>query len=278
METVVVGLDTAGLDPAPLQWAVDYCGITDAALVGVVGHVAEQAEVPPEWYEDERAELRAQATKTVDAAAPAVDHRVDVRDGDPREELLEAAEDFEADLVVVGVHGSGGFHHLGLGSVAHHLSRHLRVPLVVVPGTSDPIENRPVIVGLDGSPGDVATLEWSLKLARAAGGSVCAVYASDPWAMSYPHPDGATVSDQARDRVKAHVAGLAASGAEIEMIVDVDDPVDALTRVADAREAAVVVVGRKGVGHLRGLLVGRVPSALPFTSHRPVAIVPRAVA
>lgn len=95
-------------------------------------------------------------------------------------------------------------------------------------------------------------------------------------AMSFPHPDGATPADQARDLVEAQVADHAVRGLEISTMVEIDDPLQALTRVADEEDAAAVVVGRKGAGHLRGLLLGRVPSALPFDAHRAVAIVPRA--
>ncbi len=131
------------------------------------------------------------------------------------------------------------------------------------------------MVGLDGSPGDVVTLDWAAALAQAAEGSVCAVYASDPMAMSYPHPPGATIADQLEMVVRGHVGEVAASGVDITMVVEVDHPVTALTRVAQRRGASVVVVGRKGVGHVRGVLLGRVPAQLPFHAGRPVAIVPR---
>lgn len=275
METVVVGLDMSSHDAVSLRWAAEYCGVMGSELVGVVAYEPSQAETSPEWYDEHVADVRKQTESAMDATASAVPHRVDVRFGDPCSVIPSAASDVGAAVAVVGAHGTGGYHHLGLGTVAHHLARHLLIPLAVVAGPLTPLRHKPVVVGLDGSPGDVTTLEWAVRLAEAVDGRVCAVYASDPMASSYPHPYGATVADQAEEGVKSQVARVAGRRVDIATVVEIDEPVPTLARVADAQDASVVVVGRKGAGHLRGLLLGRVPSALPFAAHRPVVIVPR---
>lgn len=54
------------------------------------------------------------------------DLRVDtiVREGDPGPEIIQEAETWPADLIVVGSHGHGGLKRLLLGSVAHHVVNH----------------------------------------------------------------------------------------------------------------------------------------------------------
>jgi nucleotide-binding universal stress UspA family protein len=56
-----------------------------------------------------------------------------VATGDVAEELVRASRD--ADLLVVGSRGSGGFAKLLMGSVSSQVTHHAASPVVVVPGT-----------------------------------------------------------------------------------------------------------------------------------------------
>lgn len=47
-----------------------------------------------------------------------------VREGDPGTEIIQEAESWPADLVVVGSHGHQGLKRLLLGSVAHYVTNH----------------------------------------------------------------------------------------------------------------------------------------------------------
>ena len=51
--------------------------------------------------------------------------------GIPSQELLIAAKD--ADMLVVGSRGAGGFARLMLGSVSSQVTHHARCPVVIVP-------------------------------------------------------------------------------------------------------------------------------------------------
>ncbi|MFQ5537780.1 MAG: universal stress protein [Gemmatimonadota bacterium] len=61
------------------------------------------------------------------------------RHGHAGPELLQAAREWEADLLVVGSHEAGFVERLFLGSTAHHVLHHAHISTLVVPGdSSDP--------------------------------------------------------------------------------------------------------------------------------------------
>jgi nucleotide-binding universal stress UspA family protein len=140
-DRIVVGVDGSDDSRRALAWAVDEAKVRGAAVIAVTAwsppSVASRYLVAgptdTQAYEHAAGEI---LDATVDAVcgrdgAPPVE-RVVVR-GDARSVLVERASD--ADLMVVGSRGRGGFKELLLGSVSHHLAHHVRCPLVVLPRT-----------------------------------------------------------------------------------------------------------------------------------------------
>ena len=56
-----------------------------------------------------------------------------VEDGKAHEMILKVADEWEADLIVLGTHGRTGLSHLIMGSVAEHVVRHAKIPVLIVP-------------------------------------------------------------------------------------------------------------------------------------------------
>jgi len=68
----------------------------------------------------------------------------EVRQGSPGHEVVQAADASRADLIVMGTHGRTGFTRLVMGSVAEHVLRHARCPVLVVkPGTTRKLYEEP---------------------------------------------------------------------------------------------------------------------------------------
>jgi nucleotide-binding universal stress UspA family protein len=150
MGTIVVGVDGSPGSLEALRWA-----LAEARFRGADVHVVHAWMVPlldavPEpWAlgtpplrpsEDEVHEhLEAAAKKVLDASeaearsvAPGVQCQAELAEARPATALLAAAED--ADLLVVGSRGRGGFAGLLLGSVSAQCVHHAPCPVVVVPG------------------------------------------------------------------------------------------------------------------------------------------------
>lgn len=57
--------------------------------------------------------------------------------GTPAQEILYLAEDWNADLIVMGTHGRTGFDHFVSGSVAESVTRKAKCPLLIIPTKVD---------------------------------------------------------------------------------------------------------------------------------------------
>ncbi|TZF83063.1 universal stress protein [Pedobacter sp. BS3] len=53
--------------------------------------------------------------------------------GNTRDEILNMADECNADLIILGTHGRTGFDHFITGSVSESVSRHAKCPVLIVP-------------------------------------------------------------------------------------------------------------------------------------------------
>lgn len=53
--------------------------------------------------------------------------------GQPKNEILETAQEIAADLIILGTHGRTGFDHFISGSVSESVARHSVCPVLIVP-------------------------------------------------------------------------------------------------------------------------------------------------
>ena len=140
MAGIVVGVDGSGGSHQALEWAVKHAALEHLPLTVLTVHeVALSAWTgsPIIYGEDRPAEEQARqaAQDAVDKAISHLGVRPDsttVRAviGQPAQALIEASHD--ADLVVVGSRGAGGFASLLTGSVSSQVVNHAACPVVVV--------------------------------------------------------------------------------------------------------------------------------------------------
>lgn len=141
---IVVGVDGSPSSLTALRWAVRQAGLTGGTVDAVIawqypvsyaygGYGWSPVTVEEGADFDEIAEktLADAVSKTVDPAT-AVTVRQRVVQGNPAQVLLDAAKD--AELLVVGSRGHGGFTGALLGSVGLHCVHHAHCPVVVIRG------------------------------------------------------------------------------------------------------------------------------------------------
>lgn len=219
-------------------------------------------------------------------AAPKVTVRVEPYDGRPAQALVERSA--SADLVVVGARGQVG---LGFGSVADQVRRHASGTVVVVPETAAPADGdahvadatpRPVVVGVDGSPGARHALRFAAREARlrAAGLVVVAVYRPsdrlelEALAGAHEPPGPDLQPAQTRAGIEQMIAEEPeAATIDVDLEVEPGRPANVLMDTARRVGGSLLVVGSRGLGGFTGLLLGSVSEAVSRHAQCPVAVV-----
>lgn len=155
--TVLVGVDGSAQSRAALVWAADEARLRRAKLkvvyvyehtpawqmygYGVEAPMAVPTETTSGSAADDAADAASRAQQLVEDMVADVDlrelraERVAYQDRRPARALVELSRD--ADMLVLGSRGRGGFAGLVLGSVSQQCIHHARCPVVVLPPHRD---------------------------------------------------------------------------------------------------------------------------------------------
>lgn len=143
------------------------------------------------------------------------------------------------------------------------------------------IETLPILVGVDGSETSIEALRTAGRLGAALDLPVLAVttWVIDPVWGGYLPVDPSTPEDLATELLE----GAVATAFDGEPPVDMESRTlygPAATALVDAsREASMLVVGSRGLGGFRGMLLGSVSNACVHHAYCPVLVIrPRPVA
>ncbi|RQX02263.1 universal stress protein [Micromonospora inaquosa] len=279
--SIVVGYDGSASAAATVEWAITHATRTGTPLL--LTYAFDWPIVPaalspgPASWPDTTARHDAQ-TMIDDAVAEAARSHPGLivtgtlLDGPPAVVLQE--ESRHASLVVLGSRGHGGFADLLVGSTSFAVSAHAHCPVVVVRGD----EQRPgahLLAGVDGSPGSLLALQYALEQAADRGVPLHVIRAWTPptprW--SPPNLDQRDITAAEKAALDELLAGWQEKYPDVEVTTEVvaDNPSRVLAKAS--RYAQLVVVGSRGRGGFRGLLLGSVSQQLLHHSHCPVAVI-----
>ncbi len=277
---IIVGYDRSAGAKAAAAWALDEAGRTGARVEYCYAYewpvwapAASMVPGPAVWPDGEtdRA-IRGMLDEAVTAARlshPDVRTGISIVDAPAARTLSDRSA--EASLVVLGSRGHGAM--AGIGSVSVAVSAHAHCPVVVVRG--DPAPAAPVVVGVDESDCAQLALAFAVEQAAARGVPLTVVRAvpvpAGIWA-DRPFVTEAFTEGQ-QEALAEMLAGWQEKFPRVEMSarVVVDHPANALTVAAAL--AQLVVVGSRGRGAFRGMLLGSVSQHLLHRSPSTVAVV-----
>jgi nucleotide-binding universal stress UspA family protein len=278
---IVVGVDGSTESEHALRWAVDEAHARHLDLDVVHAWNQPVSVYPADLYADPDAYRVAGARLLAHALATVDDSQSETRitsrlvQEDAAGALLDAARD--AALLVVGSRGRGGFTGLLLGSVSRTCLHLASSPLVVVPPMWTRRPTHRIVVGVDGSEPSREALHWAIAEAGAHDARLQVVNAYDLAPLipllGAPMPPDSGLLDKSSLALLEEMTAVApgAPGVDIDLVTANGSP--AHTLLDAAADADLLVVGARGLGGLRRLLVGSVSQQCVHHSTCPVAVV-----
>ncbi|MGE0815266.1 MAG: universal stress protein [Vicinamibacterales bacterium] len=210
---------------------------------------------------------RALAAEAARVESPGFTIDTELREGPAVQEILTAAEDWKADLIVLGSHGRGGFERLVLGSITEKVLRKASTAVLVVPGAAPGDGARSamrfthVLCAHDGSAASAAGVAYAVSLAERTGARLTLVSVAEAMPFGDSGGPAADAFRAAREQ-HAREALDAAVPADVRVRCNVHDhlvfghPAQQILEVAAQDRPDVLVMGVQGRGALDQWMFG----------------------
>ncbi|WP_326559892.1 universal stress protein [Micromonospora sp. NBC_01796] len=286
---ILVGYDASEGARLALAWALDEAARTGTSVLLAyafewmtaatwIGPGPGPGTWPDETTRRAVGEMVSAAVTEATDAHPGLTVRGEVLDTPAGIGLAQRSAD--AALVVLGSRGHGGFSGLLAGSTTISVSAHAHCPVVVVrplpdagPG-AEPGRRR-IVAGADGSPYARLALAWAVERAVSRAAPLHAIRAwAEPRAPWRPADlDPAEVTRTELNALDEELAGWRDRYPDLPITGEVvtGHPTEVL--VEASRQAQLVVVGTRGHGGFRGLVLGSVSQQLLHHAESPVAVI-----
>lgn len=206
-----------------------------------------------------------------------------VTEGDPRVEIVRAAEELRADMLALGARGVGRLKRLLVGSTSLAAARYAPCPVAIVRGPARPV--RRALVAVDGSESSRAALRFLSLFDLVREARVSLVHVLQEPARGGRRRSGAPLRDQQTgderptpqaeaERMLTDAAMVLGPGRyPVERVVVEGDPARQIVSMAHRGNADLVVLGARGLRTLGRLLLGSVSETVLHHAACPVVIV-----
>ncbi len=227
--------------------------------------------------------LEIEASRRLQTIFPAWDVRAEALVGSPASAILNKADEWEPDLIVVGSHGRSALGRFFLGSVSQKVvaEAHCSVRVARGRGTDAGAPAR-ILLGFDNSLDaraavrTIASREWPEKSAI----RVLAVLAPTisgspllPWTPEQIAQREASARDWMQKQIEAVAEELRSSGLTVTPVITAGDPKQALLNEAGGWGADCLFIGARGHNRLVRFMLGSVATAVVARAHCSVEVV-----
>jgi nucleotide-binding universal stress UspA family protein len=202
--------------------------------------------------------------------------------------LARAVDELDPELIVLGSTQRGKVGSALLGSTAERVIHSSSCPVAVVPNGYEKPEGGMKLIGAAYSPTDEGreALHAAASLARAAGVKLRAITVLDPehasegeGRLAESHDElSPAVGEAARGRLGREqdlrdAVAAAAEGLDVDVDILVNEPADGL--VAASEQVDLLVMGSRGLGPKRAVVLGSVSRKVIDRAACPVLVLPR---
>lgn len=201
--------------------------------------------------------------------------------GAPATAVLDFADRFKPDLIVVGSHGRSAIGRFFLGSVSQRLLLDAPCSVRIARGP-EPVSGKPlrIMAGIDGSANADAAVAELASRNWPAGTEIRLVNANSPIPVARteePLDKLAKWIDKENRRMRAKVEAaihcLEGRGLKVSAFAGALDPVKLLLREAERWKADCIFLGARGAGTIERLVIGSVSAAVAARAHCSVEVV-----
>jgi len=242
----------------------------------------------PGWEEEEQALARGYLDSV---ARPFRDNgaavRVRVLWGRAGEMICEAADEENADLIVMTTHGRSGIRRMLLGSVADNVLRTARRPLLLIAAqqAAPPVLHlRRVLVPLDGSRLAETTLPFVLRLLKGTQASILLERVVVPPSLLYSEqympsnlPMLGDMEAEAQDYLETTQLHLETNGLSVVSNVETGFPAETIVDAAQRFQADLIALTTHGRTGPARTILGSVADSIVRGAGRPCLIIPARV-
>lgn len=236
---------------------------------------------------EEAQQLAEQGAMQVKSNFPAWEVRAEAMTGAPAAALIRKAEDWSADLIVVGTHGRSALGRLLMGSVSQEVAAEARCSVRVGRRVLENVDSAMrLVIGVDGSLNARAAVREAARRVWPAG-SLALVMAADNRQSSSPSPARSAVStaelEQTSDEETLSPRQMleiveedlrAGAGLHVSSKIIESDPANALIVAANGFDADCIFVGSSGSDGRSGRHpLGRIATAVANGAHCSVEVV-----
>ena len=284
---IVLAIDGSSHSRRATRWLRDLALPSDSKIIVLAVATLDEPPRDAQTLSDLRATVRTRARGLGERAASILEQRwqtveVAVAEGDPRVEIVHAAEQMRARMVVLGARGLGRVKRVLVGSTSLAVARYAPCPVAIVRGR--PRRTKRMLVAVDGSKGSRAAVRFLAVSEVERDSRVTLLHVLPP--ETVPGARRATRSSEDRklgedarrqraeaERILRDATAMLGRRRRSECLVTHGDPAREIVKAARTRDVDVVVLGARGLQTLGRLLLGSVSETVLHQAGRPVIIV-----